>query len=344
VTAWRRSHTSFHSIFRARKGLVIEHRAPSPASGLLFRGGARDVLRRDTRPRPELALAAGISRGYWALQQSRSQGLQGTTVAMKWGNAACSAATSSTPPARMPEAEVSLVLPARNEAASVAEVIRRADAALERAGWSREIIVVDSASTDGTGDIALRVGLPVRVIREPRPGKGRALTTGFKHSAGAVLAFLDTDLDLAPEDLPLVIDPVMAGTTCAAAMKAGAALAQRPVLRRIGSRLVNLASGLAFQTGLRDHQTGLKAFRGSALREVLPQVREQGWLWDSEVLWRLARAGATFIQVPVTLSGCSHGQISCWSGQTTAAFEVCGLYLRMFQEDRGRRVVSTPPV
>jgi glycosyltransferase involved in cell wall biosynthesis len=236
--------------------------------------------------------------------------------------------------------DVSLVIPARNEAATIVPVIRRADAALARAGWSSEIIVVDSASTDGTGHRARAAGPQVRVIRESRPGKGRALTTGFSRSAGTVLAFLDADLDLAPEDLPAVVRPVLDGATCAAAMKTGAALARRPLSRRLGSRVVNLASALAFGTGLRDHQTGMKAFNGAALRQILPGMLEQGWLWDSEVLWRLARAGGTFVQVPVELSGSRHGQLCHWRSRAGAAMELGGLYVRALHEDRARRAAA----
>ena len=197
--------------------------------------------------------------------------------------------------------DVSVVIPARNEAGTVAEVIRRVDASLAARSWSREILVGDSASTDDTVEAALATGLPVRVVSVSEPGKGRILTRSFREGRGRVVAFIDADLDLLPEDLPRLIQAVRDGSTCAVAVKTAAARAARPVARRIGSRVVNAAARLFLRTGLTDHQTGMKAFAGDALQRVLPDVVETGWLWDTEVLWRIQRAGGSVVEVPVTL-------------------------------------------
>lgn len=206
---------------------------------------------------------------------------------------------STSPRAGRPD--VSVVIPAHNEASTIAEVIRRVDACLEARGWSREIIVGDSASTDDTVAEALATGLPVRVVSAFESGKGRILTRALMEARGRVLAFIDADLDLSPEELPSLIDEVLDGATCAVGAKAGEALAARPLHRRLASRVVNAAARRFLRTGISDHQTGMKAFSREPLRQVLPYVVETGWLWDTEVLWRLRRAGATAIEVPVTL-------------------------------------------
>lgn len=198
--------------------------------------------------------------------------------------------------------DVSVVIPAHNEMGTIAEVVRRVDACLDARGWSKEILIGDSACTDGTVLAAVATGLPIRVVSAVEPGKGRILTRAFLQSRGRVLAFIDADLDLFPEELPRLIDEVRAGATCAVGVKTHTARASRPLSRRIGSFLVNAAARIVLRTGLTDHQTGMKAFDGDALRAVLPEVVETGWLWDTEVLWRLKSAGGSVTEVAVTLS------------------------------------------
>ncbi|NIP79393.1 MAG: glycosyltransferase, partial [Gemmatimonadetes bacterium] len=206
---------------------------------------------------------------------------------------------------------------------------------LEGRGWSYEIVVGDSASTDDTADRALSSGIPVRVVSESQAGKGRILTRALGQCRGRVLAFIDGDLDLSPEELPRLIEPVLAGATCAVAAKEGAALAARPRLRRIGSRVVNTLARVLLRTGLTDHQTGMKAFSGDALRDVLPEVVETGWLWDTEVLWRLRRRGATFAEVPVTLTRARGSGFRGLRDSVDGARQIMAMY---------RRVAVEPPV
>ncbi len=227
---------------------------------------------------------------------------------------------------------VSVILPARDEAGTIAEVVRRVAASVERRGWSYEIVLGDSASSDDTVARALEADPRLRVVRAERPGKGFALTRAFLHARGQILAFMDSDLDLAPEDLPALIDAVLAGAACAAGAKTGAALASRPFFRRIASRAVNVAARLALRSGISDHQTGMKAFDGAALRAVLPEVMEAGWLWDTEVLWRLGQRGSAVVQVPVGLSGARDGAFRSWPDRITGLAQVLSLYARLSRE------------
>lgn len=99
----------------------------------------------------------------------------------------------------MPSArpDLSLVIPAFNEAASIAEVIRSLDAAASRLVASHEIIIVDDGSTDDTLDIArgLCGDFPLRVLRLSRNfGKEQALMAGLTAARGAAVVTMDADL------------------------------------------------------------------------------------------------------------------------------------------------------
>ncbi len=239
--------------------------------------------------------------------------------------------------------DVSVVIPARNEEDTIAEVIRRLDACLEARGWTREIILGDSACTDGTVAAALRTGLPVRVVSDPEPGKGRILTRSLGKARGVVVAFIDADLDLQPEELPGLVDEVLSGATAAVGVKAGDALTARPWHRRVASRVVNAAARLILRTGLHDHQTGMKAFDGESLRRILPYVREVGWFWDTEVLWRLRRTGGSVAEVPVTLLNAVGSGLPL-AGGIGGARQFMTLYGRMMlAPGYGREAQATAP-
>lgn len=112
---------------------------------------------------------------------------------------------------RSPYPTMALIIPAYNEALTVAEVIRRFHAALPRA----EIIVVDNRSTDDTGAIARTTlkecGARGRVLFERRPGKGNAVRRAFHDVMADIYIMIDADMTYHPEDLPQMLAPVLSG-------------------------------------------------------------------------------------------------------------------------------------
>jgi glucosyl-3-phosphoglycerate synthase len=95
---------------------------------------------------------------------------------------------------------VSVVIPARNEAATIAGIVTRIAADLLRPGIVDELVVMDSDSTDGTADLAAAAGAAVHSVRAVRadlgahPGKGEALWKSQFVTRGDVLVFIDADL------------------------------------------------------------------------------------------------------------------------------------------------------
>ena len=105
--------------------------------------------------------------------------------------------------APLPEAIVSVVVPARNEAGNVAEIFDRVPAM----GRGTELIFVEGGSTDDTygaieREMAVRQRALTQLLRQTGKGKGDAVRLGFAHATGEVLMILDADLTVAPEDLP----------------------------------------------------------------------------------------------------------------------------------------------
>src|SRR6516162_10027165 len=100
---------------------------------------------------------------------------------------------------------VSVIIPTRNEAQALKHVLADIPA-----GLVSEVLVVDSDSTDGTPEVAARMG--ACVIREPRRGYGQACLTGLAHvSSPDVVVFLDGDYSDRPEELPRLLKPIADG-------------------------------------------------------------------------------------------------------------------------------------
>jgi glycosyltransferase involved in cell wall biosynthesis len=110
--------------------------------------------------------------------------------------------------------DLSVVVPVFNEAAHLEATIEALVVAVERSGWSAELVVVDDGSTDGSGDIALRAAdgrLPARVVREPNRGRLAARRRGVKDVSAETVLLLDGRVRIEPDALRFVRSRVEAG-------------------------------------------------------------------------------------------------------------------------------------
>lgn len=136
---------------------------------------------------------------------------------------------------------ISVVIPTYNEAAVIEETLRRAAAALRRAGEEFELIVVDDASADGTAERVQRLSheIPVRVLRRPgRRGLATAVLDGWATAQGDVLGVMDADLQHPPETLTTLVEAIRRGADLAIGSRyvAGGGTSDWTWLRRFISR------------------------------------------------------------------------------------------------------------
>lgn len=203
-------------------------------------------------------------------------------------------------------ARVDLVLPVYNEERQLANSTRTVlEWCAEHPEHTWHIVIANNASTDGTLAIARELELehPGRVaaLDVATKGRGIALRIAWLTSDADVCAYMDVDLATDLGALPDLVDPIAHGEvdlTFGTRLHRESQTA-RGLKREVISRLfVAALRGLA---GLRvtDAQCGFKAISCQAVLELVPLVRDNGWFFDSELLWVAQRNGYRLREVPV---------------------------------------------
>lgn len=200
-------------------------------------------------------------------------------------------------------AELSIVVPALDEAARIAATVDELREAGAIAGVRLEVVVVDDGSSDDTADVALRAGADQVVVLPANRGKGAAVRAGMLAARGDVLAFTDADLAYAPADVIAAARLVEQGWDVVVGDRrhpeATGRVGSNP-LRSLGSRLVNLATYGVLLGSHRDTQCGLKVFRRDVARSLFARSRVDGFGFDVEVLHLIERDGRSLLTVPAT--------------------------------------------
>jgi dolichyl-phosphate beta-glucosyltransferase len=206
--------------------------------------------------------------------------------------------------------DVSVVIPALNEAHKIKSDVEAVIAFFEQAGLWGEIIVVDDGSTDDTSDAARSASVPeklrLKVLRlEKNRGKGFAVRTGVLASVGDVVLFADSGSCVPFHNALPAIRKIKEGELDVALgsrrHKNTVIHRNRPRRRRLLSWLFHQAAVLV--TGLprwiSDSQCGFKLYRGDAARKLFAACKTSGFLFDLEIILRALNAGLRVEEFPV---------------------------------------------
>ena len=206
-----------------------------------------------------------------------------------------------------PSIELSVIIPAYNEALRLLPTLERLDAHLAAQAPRYEILVVDDGSTDETRAVvlsAMTTMASVSLVRQwPNRGKGAAVRRGMLAARGEVRVMFDADGSMPPEELPRLLAPVVAGRAEVAIGSRYAAGAKtdvkQPVYRVLWSRLCNKVIQRSLVPSVLDTQCGFKAFTAAAARNLFASATIDGWAFDLEILALARRRGFTIEEVGV---------------------------------------------
>jgi len=204
----------------------------------------------------------------------------------------------------MSRPDLSIVVPALNEREALPELLGEIDEVCERVGASKETIVVDDGSTDGTFEMieGLAASSPdLRGVRLRRNfGKSAALAAGFDRSSGKVVVTIDGDGQDDPADIPLLLEGLDEGADLVSGWKR---TRRDPLSRRAASRIFNWVTARFTGVAMHDMNCGLKAYRGECARslEIYGELHRYIPVLADQQGWRVA-------EIPVNHRPRRHGR------------------------------------
>jgi dolichol-phosphate mannosyltransferase len=213
-----------------------------------------------------------------------------------------------------PPMKVSVVIPARNEEASIASTVAGVAAALEGEERDYEIVVVDDSSTDTTAAIVQRLEAEdprVRHLRSPYEGGfGLAVRAGLEHFEGDAVAIMMADGSDAPEDLVRYFELLdEGGYDCAfgSRFQAGGVVRDYPRFKLVINRVVNYGIRALFGHHYDDTTNAFKAYRRSVVESVQPLISKHFNLTVELPLKAIVR-GHSYAVVPISWTNRAAGE------------------------------------
>jgi glycosyltransferase involved in cell wall biosynthesis len=201
---------------------------------------------------------------------------------------------------------LSVVVPAYREGRRIYGNLSRLVSELDKLNVPYEVVVVSDGNTDTTVAEALRVESPaVRVFHYPMNiGKGFALSCGVDQSVGALVTFIDADMELDPANICRFID-LMNSNDCDAVIgskRHPLSKVAYPGFRRFQSAVYQILVRVLFNLDVRDTQTGLKLFRRQVLQQALPLLAIKKFAFDLELLVVARTLGyRKILEAPISL-------------------------------------------
>jgi glycosyltransferase involved in cell wall biosynthesis len=229
-----------------------------------------------------------------------------------------------------PAIDITFLIPAYNEARTIADVLD----GIAALGLDYEAIVVDDGSTDGTADIVLSrasPGGPVRLLCKPNGGKGTALRYGIPYCHGDIVVVQDADMEYDPCDVPALIEPIqreVADVVYGSRLSGGHPQRAYLFWHLVGNRFLSLLTGLLFNTTITDMETGYKAFRLDALRQL--HLTEDRFGIEPEITGEVCRRRMRVYEIPISYYGRSYeeGKNITWKDGFRAVFVLIRTRLR----------------
>lgn len=185
--------------------------------------------------------------------------------------------------------DISLIIPAYNEAERIGKSLLSAQNYLKDNFETYEIVVVDDGSTDGTANLARNYGDSVKVFQlERNSGKGAAVRKGMLESCGRIRVFSDADFSTPIYELKKIISELESGADIcigSRAIQPELIKVHQPFFRELLGKTFNLFVRIILFSGIKDTQCGFKGFKDYAAEQVFSKAKIDGFGFDVEILY-----------------------------------------------------------
>src|SRR5271165_288273 len=197
--------------------------------------------------------------------------------------------------------ELSVVMPCLNEAETLESCIRKAQRAIEEANITAEVVIADNGSTDGSIEIAERLG--ARVVRVHAKGYGNALMAGIAAASGNYIIMGDADDSYDFAHLTRFVEQLRQGSDLVMGNRFHGGIqkgAMSPLHRYLGNPVLTGVGRVLFRSSVGDFHCGLRAFRKEAYQRM--GLRTTGMEFASEMVVKATLFKMKISEVPTTLS------------------------------------------
>ena len=205
--------------------------------------------------------------------------------------------------------KLSIVMPCYNEINTIGIIV---EAVKNMPYHNKEIIIVDDCSTDGTREIIKDRIEPLvhKVIYHDRNrGKGAALRSGIKAATGDIIIIQDTDLEYDPNEIPMVIQPILDG-------KADVVFGSRFIggqphrvvyfWHMVGNKILTTISNMFTNINLTDMETCYKAFKREILQSI--EIQENRFGFEPEITVKVAKKKVRIYEVGISYFGRTYAE------------------------------------
>jgi glycosyltransferase involved in cell wall biosynthesis len=211
----------------------------------------------------------------------------------------------------MPDVQLSVIMPVYNEARTIAQTVERVRRA--PVDLMRELVVVDDASTDGTGAALEKIiaerGDDIRVLTHPvNRGKGAAIRTGIAEARGQIVLVQDADLEYDPRDYPLLLEPILEDQADVVFGNRFHGGPHRVLYfwHYTANRFLTLVTNVLTGLNLSDMEVGYKVFRADVLRRIT--LKSDRFGFEPEITIKVARLGCRVYEVPIRYYGRTYAE------------------------------------
>lgn len=162
---------------------------------------------------------------------------------------------------------ISIVVPCYNEADSIIELFNRINAVFDKLDFDYELILVNDGSTDHTSKIISEINSRkiVEIKLKTNSGKSAAIMAGFTYATGVYIVTMDADLQDIPEDIPNFINKIKNGYDLVTGYRINR---KDSIIRKIGSRIVNLFLKINSGLKIREHNCGFKIYSHQLAKSI----------------------------------------------------------------------------